>query len=235
MNISIIGTGRMGQLIRDMALEQGHQVLAMGDVLQPEAVQEAIARTDLLIDFSHPDNLDWVLSLGPVPLVEGTTGFEESHLEKLKLAAQDRPVFFSSNYSVGIALLKKLAAEAAAALPGFDIEIIEKHHNQKADAPSGTALTLLEAVDPDNDYDHVFGRSGRPGPRKKEIGVHAVRGGTLPGNHEVLFLGPDEVVTLSHDAYSRKIFVSGALQAAGWLANKTPGLYSMDDMLEVKK
>lgn len=233
MKIVIIGTGRMGQLIRTKALEAGHEVLAMGDLLHPDQVNEAAAGADVIIDFSHPDNLDWILTL-PVTaaLVEGTTGYDQAHLDRLKAAAASRPVFFSSNYSLGVAALKKLAAEAARMLKGFDIEIVETHHGRKADAPSGTALSLLEAVDPEKEYTRVFGRQGRPGPRQKEIGIHALRGGTVAGNHDVLFLGPDENVRLSHHAGSREIFVNGALKAAEFLSGKTPGLYTMEELLE---
>ncbi|WP_286078920.1 4-hydroxy-tetrahydrodipicolinate reductase [Faecalibaculum rodentium] len=233
MKLIIVGTGRMGQLIRQKAEDAGHEVLAMGDVLSPGDVPALSAKADAIIDFSHPDNLDWILSLsGSAALVEGTTGFDPSHTEQLRAASVTRPVFYASNYSLGVAVLQKLASDAAKMLRGFDIEIVETHHNRKADAPSGTALSLLDAVDPESSFDRVYGRHGRPGPRTREIGIHAIRGGTVAGDHDVIFFGPDEVVRLSHHAGSREIFVNGALKAAEFLQKQQPGLYTMDELLE---
>lgn len=231
MKILIVGSGRMGQLIEKTAEARGHQVLAMGDKKESEALLEHKNEADVIVDFSHPDNLAWITENFDLPLVEGTTGYGADHRALLEQYSHGVPVFFASNYSVGIALLHRLVKLAGAALPDFDVEIIEKHHNKKADAPSGTALSLLETVDPDGSQAHVFGREGRQPRAVREIGVHAVRGGTLPGEHEVLFLGSDEEVSLTHRAYSRQIFADGALRAAEFVVSQTPGLYDMEDLI----
>ena len=232
MKLLIVGAGRMGSLIKSTAENQGHEVLAMGDKNCPDELLAHAQDADVLVDFSHPDNLDFILENFKMPIVEGTTGYDQAHLEKLNEASHKLPIFFSSNYSVGIALLHKLVKEAAAALPDFDVEIIEKHHNKKQDAPSGTALSLLESVDPDSSHDHVFGREGHAPRHSGEIGIHAVRGGTLPGEHEIIFLGPDEEVSLAHRALSRQIFVDGALKAAKFMEGRKPGMYGMEDLLK---
>ena len=235
MKVIVVGTGRMGQLICARASQLGHEVLAAGDRLNPGEVPQAAGQADVIIDFSHPDNLEWILSLpSQAAIVEGTTGYSQEHLDRLHAAAGHRPVFFSANYSLGIVVLKKLAAQAAAMLEGFDIEIVETHHALKADAPSGTALALRDAVDPDRQFTTVCGRQGQTGARKKEIGIHALRGGTAAGDHDVLYLGPQETVKLSHHAESREIFVNGALKAAEFTAGQQPGLYTMEELLEEK-
>lgn len=236
MKIAVVGKGRMGQLISQTAKDRGHEVLAMTDCLDPEVLEDRLKEVEVVLDFSHPDNLDWLLRILPgtgTALVEGTTSFQPEQLAALEQAAGTMPIFYSSNYSLGIAVLKDLAARASEVLKEkWDMEIVETHHNKKADAPSGTALSLLEAIDPDQSFDHVFGREGVTGPRGKEIGVHAVRGGTVAGDHEVLFLGPDEKLVLSHSAGSRQIFVNGALDAAEYMKDKPAGLYSMPDLIE---
>ena len=179
MNIVIIGQGKMGQKLQD-TLSRNHTVLALTDKLNPQGLLENIDRTDLIVDFSHPDNCTWVLETlkengKQIPYLIGTTSLSPQDMENLREYAKTAPVFFDSNYSLGLALLKKLAAKAASVLNDFDIEIIEKHHNQKQDAPSGTALSLLEAVNPDH-HDVVYGRKGWTGPRGNEIGMHSVRG-----------------------------------------------------------
>lgn len=233
MKIAVIGQGRMGSLLKEEAKRRGHDVV-MGDCLDPDRVLAAREDLDLIIDFSHPNNLDFILEQAANPstaLVLGTTGYTDEQLERIEDEAQTRPVFFSSNYSLGVAVLKDLAARAAAILDSWDKEIVELHHSQKADAPSGTALSLLEAIDPQNEYEHVFGRHGKPGPRKKEIGIHALRGGSAAGDHEILFLGDQEIIRISHSAQNRQIFVNGALDAAEFMENKPAGLYSMKELI----
>lgn len=235
MKVAVVGKGRMGQLIAQTAQEHGHEVVAMADIFNKEEVMPDFVTADVVLDFSHPDNLSWILEAidqKNIALVEGTTNFTPKQLESLKEASKTNPIFFSANYSLGIAVLKRLCAIAAQALnEGWDMEIIEKHHNKKADAPSGTALALLEAIDPNNEYKRVFGRSGTTGPRQKEIGIHAVRGGSVPGDHEVLFLSQDESLSLAHHANSRQIFVNGAIQAAEFMNDKPAGLYDMTDLV----
>ncbi len=237
MKIAVIGQGRMGSLIDQEAKKRGHTTV-MGDCLVPDAIENAKDSIDLYIDFSHPDNLDFILNTAAgtnAALVLGTTGYSDGQLARIEEEAKTRPVFFSSNYSLGIAALKELAKAAAAILNGWDMEIVELHHNQKADAPSGTALSLLETIDPNNEYEHVFGRSGKPGARKKEIGIHALRGGTAAGDHEILFLGDQETVRISHSAQNRQIFVNGALDAAEFMEGKPASLYSMTDLVGAKR
>lgn len=239
MKAIIIGTGKMGQLIADTLKAQGDEVLGMGDLMNPDSVMAALPEADVILDFSHHDNLNWILPLAleyNVPLVEGTTALEPEQLEMMKTASEKLPVFYSANYSLGIAVLKKLTVLASSILKDqWDIEILEKHHNQKADAPSGTALLLLDAADPDKEFDHVLGRTPETGKRKKEIGVSAMRGGSVPGYHEVEFFGPDETLSLSHNANSRSIFVNGAIEAARYLVSQKPGQYDMEDLLASKE
>ncbi len=192
---------------------------------------------DVLIDFSHPSALSSLLEFAKarkLPVVVATTGLSDAQKQELKKASKEIPVFFSANMSLGINLLIALSKKAAALLgEDFDIEIIEKHHNQKLDAPSGTALAIADGIsevvkNPEYVYDRHSVRRKR---RKNEIGLHAVRGGTIVGEHEVLFAGTDEVITLSHSAQSREVFAVGAVRAAKFLAGKPAGMYSMDDLV----
>ena len=165
-----------------------------------------------------------------------TTGLSEEQLKKVKDASAQTAILKSANMSLGINMLLKLLKEAAGILApaGFDIEIVEKHHSQKVDAPSGTALALADSINEelDNAYEYVYDRSGRRQKRpKKEIGLSAVRGGTIVGDHDVIFAGSDEVVTFSHTAYSKAVFGKGAIQAAKFLAGKPAGMYDMSDVI----
>ena len=231
--------GRMGRQVAALA-EDEQAVIAAGVDVRSESygafpvypsfslVKE---EADVIVDFSRPEGLGALLAYARVhrmPAVLASTGYNDSDLNLIREAAGDIPIFRSANMSLGVYVLKSLARQAARLLPGFDIEIIEKHHNQKIDAPSGTALMLYDAVSlPDSQP--VFGRSGRTQKREKnEIGVHAIRGGTVPGEHEVGFYGPAEVVTLSHSAQDRSIFARGALRAARFLQGQAPGEYDMD-------
>lgn len=201
---------------------------------------EFIGEADVLIDFSHPDALvpllEYCVKRG-IPAVLCTTGYNESHLEQIKSAANKIPVFKSANMSIGINMLLELIRRAAFLLgDDFDIEIVEKHHNRKIDAPSGTALMLADAAKQGMNYtpDLVFDRSGTRRPRgKNEIGISAVRGGTIPGEHSVIFAGTDEIIEFKHTVFSREVFAKGAIRAAKFLALCTePGMYSMSDALQ---
>lgn len=237
MNVVIIGKGKMGVLLEQTALNNGMQVLGKADVFDPEALENSLFEVDVVLNFSHPNNLDWLLNtIGdhPIALVEGTTGYTQEQKDQLANFAKTHPVFFSANYSLGIAILTQLAKKVSAQLKAdWDIELVETHHNQKVDAPSGTALALVEALDPDHEFDHVYGREGSVGKRKKEIGIHALRGGTIPGKHEIHFFGDDEELTLTHNAQSRQIFVNGAIQAAKFMEGKPNGLYDMTDLVDL--
>ena len=166
-------------------------------------------------------------------VVLGTTGYARDQLRRIAQAAERIPVVHSSNYSLGVAVLRRAVSLVAPVLlaNGFDAEIIETHHNQKADAPSGTAKALLNAIDPEENYERVYGRVGVPGARGHEIGIHAVRGGTVAGEHSVLFFGQDELIELRHSAASRRIFAAGAVKALQFAVGRKPGLYSIDDVL----
>ncbi len=195
-------------------------------------------QADVLIDFSHPAALPKVMEIAKarhLPVVLATTGYDDAQIEEIRALAQTVPVFFSANMSLGVNLLSALVKKAAAVLgDSFDIEIVEKHHNQKVDAPSGTALMLANAAKEGLSFEpeYVYERhSVRQKRDKKEIGISAVRAGTIVGEHDVIFGGQDEVITLSHLALSKDIFAHGAINAALFLVGKAPGLYSMEDML----
>jgi 4-hydroxy-tetrahydrodipicolinate reductase len=197
-------------------------------------------KPDVIIDFSRPEMLAGLLQYGQaqnVPLVIATTGFSDVQIQSIRKATEIIPVFFTFNMSLGINLLVHLSKKAAEVLGqrNFDIEIIERHHNQKVDAPSGTAVMLADAINEilDNSKTYVYDRHSRRVKRdKKEIGIHAVRGGTIVGEHEVIFAGTDEVVTLSHSASSKTVFAEGAINAAIFLAGKKAGLYDMSALLD---
>lgn len=194
---------------------------------------------DVIIDYSHPSTLEGLLEYGlktGTPLVLATTGYNDSHITAIKKTSEQIPVFFTFNMSLGINLLAQLARKAAEVLGGqFDIEIIEKHHNQKIDAPSGTAIMLADAINSTmgNTLHCVYDRHSQLKKRdKSEIGMHAVRGGTIVGEHEIIFAGRDEVISLSHSATSKEVFAVGSLNAALYLKNKPAGLYDMKALVE---
>lgn len=237
--------GRMGKVITNIAAETENAEIVCGvDLVSgaaPYPVYQSFAEisedADAIIDFSHPSNFENILAFAKeknLPVVFATTGLSEEQRAKMQEAADTIPVFFSANMSLGINLLIRLAKQAAVILEDkFDIEIIEKHHNRKIDAPSGTALAIADAiadsltVKPQYVYDRQSVRKQRD---KNEIGIHAIRGGTIVGEHDVLFAGPDEVVTLSHHAASRDVFAQGAVRAALYMHGKPKGFYSMDDL-----
>lgn len=195
-------------------------------------------KPDVIIDYSNPASLDglleYCLSTG-TPIVLATTGYSDEQINKIKSAAEQIPVFFTFNMSLGINLLVQLAKKAASVLGDqFDIEIVEKHHNQKIDAPSGTAIMLANAVNEtlDNKYHYVYDRHSQRKKRdKNEIGMHAIRGGTIVGEHDVIFAGHDEVITLSHSAASKSVFAEGSINAAVYLSDKPAGLYDMSSLV----
>lgn len=194
---------------------------------------------DAVIDFSHPSALPDLLSycgMKNIPLVIATTGYSAEETEKIKASAQSFPIFFTFNMSLGINLLVDLAKRATKVLGGqFDIEILEKHHNLKKDAPSGTAIMIAEAINAelDNKMHYVYDRHNVRKPREpEEIGLHSIRGGTIVGEHDIIFAGHDEVITLSHSAGSKEVFAVGAINAAVFMNGKPKGLYEMSDLLK---
>ncbi|WP_019679219.1 4-hydroxy-tetrahydrodipicolinate reductase [Ruminococcus flavefaciens] len=247
-NIVICGAnGKMGHNIYNCADERDDcRVIAGIDLYTKQYADFPIFETpaqlpekpDVIIDFSNPASLDglldYCLSTG-TPLVIGATGYTDEQIAKIRSAAQQIPVFFTFNMSLGINLLVELAKKAASVLgDSFDIEIVEKHHNQKIDAPSGTAIMLANAINEtlDNSKHYVYDRHSRRQKREKsEIGMHAIRGGTIVGEHDVIFAGHDEVITLSHSAASKAVFAAGAVNAAVFLKDQPAGLYDMSKLV----
>lgn len=234
MKIFLSGYGKMGKMVEDLATQKGCEVVGHADISCMEAYQTA-PKADVCIDFSgvgaQPALAEYVRRTG-TPLLSGTTGLTEPDFAVLRELAQSVPVVWAANYSTGIAVLRKMLREFAPTLADWDKEIVEKHHNQKADAPSGTAKVLLQELDPENRATVLSGREGICGKRKKEeIGVFALRGGTVAGEHSVFFFGQDETLTLTHSASSRRIFAAGALRAAAVLVEKTPGFYTLEDLI----
>ena len=240
--------GHMGQVISDLVAKDanaeivaGIDVADKGNTTYPvfTNIKECQTEADVLIDFSSAKAADALLDYCTernLPVVLCTTGLSEEQLAKVEETAKKIPVLKSANMSLGINTLLNLLKSAAKVLAeaGFDMEIVEKHHKHKLDAPSGTALALADSMNEalGNAYHYTYDRSGRREERDpKEIGISAVRGGNIVGEHEVIFAGTDEVITFSHTAYSRAIFGKGAIQAAKFLAGREPGLYDMQDVI----
>jgi 4-hydroxy-tetrahydrodipicolinate reductase len=244
-------TGKMGRKVhsvistrRDIMTIAGIDALTQKSydtfpiVKEPGLLTE---KPDVIIDFSHPLMLDSILGYcltTNTPLVAATTGYTSEQTAKIKKAAEIIPLFFSFNMSLGINLLVNLSQKAAEVLGmDFDIEIIEKHHNLKIDSPSGTAIMLADTLNEarggnmQNVYDRYAKRKKRA---DNEIGISAVRGGTIVGEHEVMFCGRDEIITLSHGAYSKEVFAVGAVNAAIFIADKPAGLYDMTKLIEAR-
>ena len=206
-----------------------------------ESIEACDVEADVVIDFSNASAVDHLLDYcakKKLPVVLCTTGLSEEQLRKVEETAEQTAVLKSANMSLGINLLLKLLQNAAKVLgpAGFDIELVERHHNQKVDTPSGTALALADSVNEalDNQYTYVFDRSQvRQKRGEKEIGISAVRGGTIVGDHEVIFAGADEVIEFKHTAYSKAVFGKGAVEAAKFLAEKKAGKYDMSDVIQL--
>ncbi|OUO60311.1 4-hydroxy-tetrahydrodipicolinate reductase [Olsenella sp. An270] len=233
--IVVGGAGRMGRLVREELSARGFGVVGSYDVDNIDELDELAPAADVAVDFSAPAALPHVLAYARrtgAALVSGTTGLAADQLDELRALGERNRVIWASNYSLGVAALRRATAMVARTLAGWDVEIVETHHNQKADAPSGTARALVAAVDPTGERPVVGGREGMVGARVPgEIGVHAVRGGTVAGTHEVHFFGPDEEVCLTHRATSRQIFVTGAVAAAARLLTREPGFYDFDTLM----
>lgn len=229
--------GRMGRILTECAGEYGFETVGGFDITEANGyptfndVRDVDIPFDVIIDFSRPSSLSAIVQLvtaKPVPVVIATTGYNDSELKAVRMLANRVPVMFSGNFSLGIAAVKA-AAQAAQSVLGdaFDIEIVEKHHNRKADSPSGTALLLADALGPrDKQVECRIGKRN-----KGEIGISSVRGGGVVGEHEIGFYGEDEIVTISHSARSPKLFAAGAYKAARFLLSAKPGLYSLDDII----
>ena len=241
--------GHMGQVITGLVQEEeGLEIVAGIDLVDCRDngypvytnINDCREEADVIIDFASAKATDALLAFGVerrIPMVLCTTGLTEEQMQAVEEASQKVAVLKSANMSLGVNRLLKLLKEAANILApaGFDIEIVEKHHNRKVDAPSGTALALADSINESlgNEYEYKFDRSQTREKRdKKEIGISAVRGGTIVGDHDVIFAGTDEVVTFSHTAYSRAVFAKGAIQAARFLAGKPAGYYQMSHVID---
>ena len=240
--------GRMGRVITDLVSQESEATIvagvdkfgnSTGEFPVFDSIEKCDVPADVIIDFSNASAVDSVLDYAvekKIPVVLCTTGLSDDQLAKVKETSSKVAVLMSANMSVGVNVLMKVLRDAAPTLAaaGFDIEIVEKHHNQKLDAPSGTAIALADSINDslNNEYEYVYDRSTRREKRpEKEIGISAVRGGTIVGDHDVIFAGLDEVVTLSHRAYSRSIFAKGAIEAAKFLAGKPAGMYDMSNVI----
>lgn len=240
--------GHMGQVISELVAQDSDCKIVAGiDVVNnrtnPYPVFESLAdcdiTADVAIDFASVNGIDAFLSEAvkrKLPVVLCTTGLSEEQIAFVKETSAYIPIVRSANMSLGVNTLFKLVQEAAKVLAeaGFDIEIVEKHHNKKVDAPSGTALAIADAINEvmDEKYEYVFDRSHQRNARdKKELGISAVRGGTIVGEHEVIFAGTDEVIEFKHTAYSKAIFAKGAISAAKFLPGNQPGIYTMQDVV----
>ena len=240
--------GKMGHVIQSIASSRNDcEIVAGVDVYDSKdcdfpvysSINEVEQEADAVIDFSNPSLLDSILEYGKstnTSLVIATTGYDDCQKKQIELASKECAVFFTYNYSMGVNLLASLAKKAVEVLgDGFDIEIIEKHHNQKIDAPSGTALMLADAINEevDNRMKYEYDRHSKREKRtKNEIGIHAVRGGTIVGEHEIIFAGRDEIITLSHSARSKEIFAVGAVNAAVFMTGKECGMYDMSQLIK---
>jgi 4-hydroxy-tetrahydrodipicolinate reductase len=223
---------RMIQDIEDMEVVAGITPTGAGDFLTMDGYQ---GEADMVIDFSHHDGtkplLDYCVEKG-LPIVLCTTGQTEEEMQMIRDASKEIPIFKSANMSKGVALLTKLVKEAVAAFEGFDVEIIETHHNRKADAPSGTALMIgnaIKEVRPDATFN--LGRSGQGVREPNEIGINAIRIGNVTGKHEVIIGNDNQSITLVHEAHDRALFADGAIDAAKFLIGKPAGMYDMSDLV----
>ena len=248
-NIILCGcNGKMGAAVQNFVSQREDCAIVAGVDLSEKAngafpvyssLGEVKESAQVVVDFSHPSALSSILdfcrSHPGTAAVLCTTGYSAEQTKEIQEAAKELPLFYSRNMSLGVNLLIELAKKAEAVLGDtFDVEIVEMHHNQKIDAPSGTALMIADAINQvrDESMQYVYDRhSQRKKRKKREIGLHSVRGGTIVGEHQVIFAGQSEVLTLSHSAQSKELFASGAVNAAVFMEGKTPGLYDMSHLI----
>lgn len=250
INILISGAnGRMGKKVYESACKNPNVLAVCGvDIICDcknsdfpiyDCFDKVKEKVDVVIDFSAPSTLDSILEYcckNSIPAILCATGYDQEKLDKINDYSKKMPLFRSGNMSLGVNALIDLVKKATSALGDFDIEIIEKHHNQKVDAPSGTAIMLADAIkEVENEKYYTYGRNGIVGKRdSKEIGIHAVRGGGIVGEHQVIFASNFETITLTHQATDRSVFADGAIKAAEYIVNKPAGLYNMSDVINGK-
>ena len=247
-NIILSGAnGKMGRVITRLAATDSDCKIVAGidinDFCENDYpvftdVSKCDVSADVIVDFSHPSAFDSLMEFAKmrkIPIIVATTGLSEEQRNALLEYSKEIPVFFSANMSLGINLIINLAKKATSILEGnFDIEIVEKHHNQKIDAPSGTALAIADAISDtlSNKPEYVYDRHSMRKKRSvNEIGIHSVRGGTIVGEHEIIFAGQDEVITLGHQATSKEVFAVGSIRAAKFMKGKPAGMYDMNDLI----
>lgn len=239
-------SGHMGRVISELSKKRDDIKIVCGfdinsaqgyDYPVYDSFDKPFPCADVMIDFSHPSAFDQVARYAKsksMPVVFATTGLSASHMEKMKELSDQVPVFYSANMSLGVNYMLDLVTRLTKIAKGFDIEIVERHHRRKIDAPSGTALKIADAINEaaGNRFTYVYDRESKRAARTDaEIGISAVRGGTIVGEHTVIFAGHDELIEIRHSAMSREIFAVGALDAAVFIKDKDPGLYGMNDML----
>lgn len=245
MNIAIVGKGAMGKVLKEI-IEQRDNMKCVGMVepLAGEKLKSIKEKIDIIIDFSNPANLNMIEEFARenrCGVVIATTGFNNNQKQQIRELSKKVPVVQAANFSLGITVMKKILKQITPILKGnFDIEIIEKHHNKKLDSPSGTAKLLAEAINSEDEFEQIYGREG-DGRRGKEIGIHAVRCGTIAGEHTVIFAGEDEILEIKHTAASKKIFALGAVRAAEFVGDRilagikngeqSVGFYNIEEVL----
>lgn len=233
MKVCVVGYGAMGHIICDLLKDELAYPVALE--CDYKTLEETDKKFDCIIDFSNPANLDMIIDFAKKynkPVVFATTGYTDEQINKINDLANYVPVLRSANFSLGVILLNRLVKQITPILKNdFDIEITEAHHHHKVDSPSGTAKMLLKSVVDATNFEPNYERFGYSPRKPNEVGVHSIRGGSIVGEHEVMYCGEDEVIALSHKAQSKKIFAVGAIKAAHFLVNQEIGLYDMEDVL----
>lgn len=237
IHVVLCGYGQMGKLLQQSIRKcRDMEIVMIVNPYNEHELYHLKQPIELMLDFSHPDYFGIVsrfVKYSGCALLSGTTGLSAAQYDQMKSLKKSTRVMYAVNYSLGMALMLRMLKEITPVLKDdFDMEIVELHHNQKQDAPSGTAKILLEALDPKQEFKANMVRNGMIGVRGREIGVHSLRGGSSAGEHSVLYLGDDEKLEIKHTALSRQIFVNGALKAARWLLAQEIGFYSLEEMIE---
>ena len=239
MKIVLVGFGMMNQMVKELIdKKQDMECIGIIGSRHARSLFDIGSDFDVIIDFSHPDYLNMIceyVEKKSVALVLATTGYTQEQIESIRKLSLKAPIVYTANFSLGITVFQQILKQITPVLKDlFDVELIEKHHRQKLDAPSGTAKMLLEAMDGLEYRDRKYGREGDC-RRGDEIGIHSIRGGSITGEHTVMFINEDEILEISHKAESKQVFASGALKAAEFAVKQTPGLYGMDDVLFQKR